>query len=92
MSKRSNYRGTGSPKPARPLLATAAAIGGAGMVLAAPGAVMLATPGVAQAAPIVSVPSKRFDQALSIFGGSAASALLNPQLFLEPSLDHQQLP
>ena len=47
MSKRSN-RGTDSRrsrKPKRPLLATAAAIGGAGLILATPGAALMAAPG-----------------------------------------------
>ena len=51
MSNRSK-RGTGahlSKKPARSLKATAAVIGGAGMILAAPGAALLADPPEAQA-------------------------------------------
>ena len=51
MSNRSK-RGTGahlSKKPARSLKATAAVIGGAGMILAAPGAALLAGPPEAQA-------------------------------------------
>ena len=57
MSKRSN-RGTDSRrsrKPKRPLLATAAAIGGAGLILATPGAALMAAP-EAQAAPVVPAP------------------------------------
>ena len=40
-----------APKKSRPLVATAAAIGGAGLVLAAPAAALLANPGSAHAAP-----------------------------------------
>src|SRR5262245_6745540 len=48
MSNRSKH-GSGSRKSARPFVATAAAIGGAGMILAAPGAALLANPAEAQA-------------------------------------------
>ena len=70
MSKRSN-RGTGSRrsrKPARPLVATAAAIGGAGIVLAAPGAAFMAPP-EAQAQDWYSDHRQHFRSALAGLGG-----------------------
>ena len=79
MSKRSSSvsvggRGTGhqhrrSRRPARPLVATAAAIGGAGLVLAAPGAALMANPAEAQAQPI------DLSALTSLFGGSFAIPL-----------------
>src|SRR4051794_28690215 len=54
MSKRSSCRVTGahrSQRKARPLAATVATIGGAGMILAAPAVALLANPAQAQAAP-----------------------------------------
>ena len=73
----------------RPLVATAAAIGGAGIVLAAPAAALMAAP-AAQAAPVVPAPQQGcgyFDPrcppfaipGLDFFGsGGLSAALLDP--------------
>src|SRR5882757_2774499 len=75
-------------KPARPLLAAATVIGGAGIVLGAPAAALFVGSGVAQAAPLVSAPtdvcasglvgctdpsaSSLSSTGTSLFGGGAA--------------------
>ena len=77
MSNRSK-RGTGAPgskKPARPLRATAAVIGGAGMILAAPAAALLADPAEAQAQPMISATLTG-----SLFGLPASAGPLAPPL------------
>src|SRR5882762_3000550 len=54
-------RGSGSHrerKPLRPLVTTAAVIGGAGIVLGVPVAALFIGAGVAQAAPLVSAPQQ----------------------------------
>src|SRR6476469_8121685 len=63
MSKHSRYRGKGrhrAQKRSRPLAATAAAVGGAGLVLSAPAAALLAMPSEAQAAPLMPAPAGLF--------------------------------
>lgn len=77
MSKRSIYRGSGarrSQKKVRPLVATAAAIGGAGLVLAAPAAALLANPGQAQAAPVIPAPQEPITDLFGSVVGSAGLA------------------
>ena len=78
MSKHST-RGTDSRrsrKPKRPFVATAAAIGGAGLVLAAPGAALMANPAEAQAQGGLSDLTSLFGNAgLSGLGGTAAGAV-----------------
>jgi hypothetical protein len=74
MSKRSNYRGTGahrSQKKARPLVATAAAVGGAGLVLAGPAAALPANPVEAHAAPAIPTPQQPIT---NLFGCALGSA------------------
>jgi hypothetical protein len=58
-----------SRRSGRAWAATAAAIGGAGIVLAAPGAALLVAPGVAQAAPVAANP------VCPLFGGCASGGL-----------------
>src|SRR5882757_488274 len=73
-SKQCSNRGTSSHrahKPVRPLAATAAIIGGAGIVLGAPVAALFIGSGVAQAAPLVSAPS---DLCTSLVGCNDPSA------------------
>jgi hypothetical protein len=72
--------------PSRPLLATAMAIGGAGIALSAPAAVLLAAPGVAQAAPPPAA-----DPACPLFGscnppsvGSAVASFAGPGNLADP--------
>src|SRR5882757_274369 len=60
----------GSRKAGHPWLATAVAIGGAGIALAAPGAALLATPAVAQAAPLPAV-----DPLCSLLGSCSSGGL-----------------
>ena len=62
MPKRSSWR------TARPLAATAATIGSAGLILGAPAAGLLAAPGVVQAAPVVAAPQQFGDLLASIPG------------------------
>src|SRR4051794_16139655 len=70
-------RGTGS-QLRKPLVATAAALGGASMILGAPAAALLAAPG-AQAAPIVSAPEQFAIPGLDFFGsGGLSAAILDP--------------
>jgi len=77
--KVSSKRGSGSRR-SRPLVATAAAIGGAGIVLGAPAAGLLLAP-AAQAAPQVQFAQVPLDSLLgsfgSIFGAGAASPTPN---------------
>ena len=62
----------------RPLVATAAAIGGAGIVLAAPAAALI-TASEAQAAPVFPVPAQFEIPGLDFFGaGGLSAALLDP--------------
>jgi hypothetical protein len=60
-------------KPARPWVAAAAAIGGAGLVLSAPGAALMAAP-AAQAAPVVPVPLQFEIPGLDFFGSGGLSS------------------
>jgi hypothetical protein len=76
MSSRSK-RGTGSRRSRKPLVATAAAIGGAG----APAAGLLAASGIAQAAPVIPAPQQFGDLIPGggdFFGGAGLAALLDP--------------
>jgi hypothetical protein len=66
---RGSGRGTGSRRTRKPLVATAAAIGGAGLVLAAPAAALMAAAD-AQAAPVVQAPLQIGD--LDFFGDGGA--------------------
>src|SRR4051794_38888988 len=70
-------RGTGS-QLRKPLVATVAAVGGAGMLLGAPAAGLLAAP--AQAAPVVAAPLQLpAIPGLDFFGsGGLSAALLDP--------------
>jgi hypothetical protein len=77
MSKRSNYRGTGAHRPqkkARPLVATAAAVSGAGLLLAGPAAALLANPGEAHAAPGTPAPQQPITSLFGCVLGSANPA------------------
>ena len=78
MSIRSE-RGSGSKQSRRPLVATAAVIGGAGMVLGAPAAALIAAP-VAQAAPVFAVPQQLppIPPFPPIGGGGISAAFLDP--------------
>ena len=78
MSNRSK-RGTGSRRTRKPLVATAAAIGGAGLILGAPAAALMAAPG-AQAAPVVPAPQQLSRVlGLDFFGtGGLSAAFLDP--------------
>ena len=90
MPKHSKVRVTDSQRSRRrPLAATAAAIGGAGLVLGAPAAALVAAP-AAQAAPVASVPQQLPDLGglfggLDLFGGSGLGGLtsLFPSTFLD---------
>src|SRR5690348_10706749 len=63
MSKHRRYRGNGRHRAqakSRRLVATAVAVGGAGLVLSAPAAALLAMPGEAHAAPLAPTPNGLF--------------------------------
>src|SRR5262245_19948565 len=68
MSKRN------SQSTVRPLAATAAAIGSAGLIIGAPAAGLLAAPGLAQAAPVVPAPLQSGGLG-DLFGSSGLSSL-----------------
>jgi hypothetical protein len=64
----------------KPLAATVAAIGGAGLVVAAPAAALIAAPG-AQAAPVVPAPQQFDIPGLDFFGSGGLSAALFDPIF-----------
>src|SRR5882757_2251116 len=76
----SDRRKQGNGSLRRPFMATAAAVGGAGLILGAPAAGLMAAP-VAQAAPVVPVPQQFEIPGLDFFGGSGLSAALLDPLF-----------
>ena len=76
MRTKPSSRGSGSRRrPVRPLAATAAVIGGAGLILGAPAAALLAAPGVSYAAPLAPVPLQA--GALDFFGSAGLDGIFD---------------
>src|SRR3954466_8268126 len=99
MSKQSRYRGKGRHRAqtkSRRLVATAAAVGGAGLVLSAPAAALLAMPGEAHAAPALPIPTSLFgcflgstvgDECLAGDNAGLAASLTEGLATAQPFLD-----